>query len=72
MLTMSEHAQPAPSCIMVIFGAGGDLTHRKLIPALYYLASDELLPKQFAIVAVVQCRSSQAASPIPAKAAGPT
>ncbi len=35
---------------MVIFGASGDLTKRKLIPALCNLALDDLLPKQFAIV----------------------
>jgi glucose-6-phosphate 1-dehydrogenase len=35
---------------MVIFGASGDLTKRKLIPALCNLASDGLLSKQFAIV----------------------
>lgn len=44
--------QPAPSCVMVIFGASGDLTKRKLIPALYHLAEDHLLPKAFAIVGV--------------------
>jgi glucose-6-phosphate 1-dehydrogenase len=36
---------------MVIFGATGDLTKRKLIPALCNLAADNLLPKQFAIIA---------------------
>jgi glucose-6-phosphate 1-dehydrogenase len=35
---------------MVIFGASGDLTKRKLIPALYNLAKDKLLARQFAIV----------------------
>ena len=35
---------------MVIFGASGDLTHRKLIPALYNLAKDNLLPPNFAII----------------------
>jgi glucose-6-phosphate 1-dehydrogenase len=35
---------------MVIFGASGDLTKRKLIPALYNLAKDHLLPQQFAII----------------------
>ncbi len=41
---------PAPPCVMVIFGATGDLTKRKLIPALYNLAKSRLLPEQFAIV----------------------
>ncbi len=42
--------RPADPCIMVIFGAGGDLTSRKLIPALYNLAKAELLSREFAIV----------------------
>jgi glucose-6-phosphate 1-dehydrogenase len=37
-------------CVMVIFGASGDLTHRKLVPALYNLAYDGLLPPGFSIV----------------------
>jgi glucose-6-phosphate 1-dehydrogenase len=39
------------SCTLVLFGATGDLTRRKLIPALYSLAVQELLPERFAIVA---------------------
>ena len=39
-------------CAMVIFGAGGDLTKRKLMPALYNLAKSNLLPDQFAVVGV--------------------
>lgn len=39
------------SCILVIFGATGDLTARKLIPALYNLARDGQLPTHFACVA---------------------
>ena len=34
----------AEACSVVIFGATGDLTHRKLIPALYNLAVDGELP----------------------------
>lgn len=37
-------------CIMVIFGASGDLTARKLLPALYNLAKEGQLPPQFACV----------------------
>ena len=37
---------------MVIFGATGDLTKRKLLPALYNLAQQDFLPKDFAIVGV--------------------
>jgi glucose-6-phosphate 1-dehydrogenase len=38
------------ACIMVIFGASGDLTKRKLFPALYSLAFRQLLPENFAVV----------------------
>lgn len=41
---------PAGPCILVIFGATGDLTKRKLIPALYNLARQHLLPDNFAVV----------------------
>src|SRR3984957_860330 len=37
-------------CVMVIFGFTGDLTRRKLIPALYNLASQQLLSREFAVV----------------------
>jgi glucose-6-phosphate 1-dehydrogenase len=43
---------PAGPCAMVLFGAGGDLTKRKLLPAVYNLAKSKLLPEQFAIVGV--------------------
>ena len=40
--------------ILVIFGASGDLTKRKLLPALFHLRQNNLLPKQFAIVGVAR------------------
>jgi glucose-6-phosphate 1-dehydrogenase len=40
----------APPCAVVIFGASGDLTSRKLVPALYDLALQRLLPPEFAVV----------------------
>src|SRR5213594_5220750 len=46
---LSTRAVPQP-CTIVIFGATGDLTHRKLIPALYNLAADGDLPPAVAIV----------------------
>ena len=39
-----------PECSLVIFGASGDLTKRKLMPALYQLALDRRLPSAFSIV----------------------
>jgi glucose-6-phosphate 1-dehydrogenase len=38
------------SCVMVIFGATGDLTKRKLLPALYNLAKAKLLSRKFALI----------------------
>jgi glucose-6-phosphate 1-dehydrogenase len=46
----SETAPPAPPNVMVIFGAGGDLTKRKLIPALFHLCNGGLLPDTFAVL----------------------
>ncbi|MCL2318925.1 MAG: glucose-6-phosphate dehydrogenase [Treponema sp.] len=40
------------SAAMVIFGGTGDLTHRKLMPALYNLVHNGLLPDTFAVVSV--------------------
>lgn len=40
----------APPCAIVIFGASGDLTRRKLIPALYSLAASGLLPPETAVL----------------------
>jgi glucose-6-phosphate 1-dehydrogenase len=48
--TTDSTALPAGPCALVIFGAAGDLTRRKLIPALYNLAAARLLPDEFAIV----------------------
>ncbi|PYS26659.1 MAG: glucose-6-phosphate dehydrogenase [Acidobacteria bacterium] len=44
----------SPPCIMVIFGAAGDLTKRKLIPALYNLKEGDLLSDSFAVIGVAR------------------
>ncbi len=49
---MAESNQTADPCVMIIFGATGDLTKRKLFPALYNLAKDDYLPDRFAIIGV--------------------
>jgi len=41
-------------CVMVIFGAAGDLTRRKLIPSLYNLAKHNLLSREFAVVGIAR------------------
>src|SRR5579862_9410410 len=51
----AEHEQvgkAAGPCVMVLFGASGDLTKRKLVPALFNLVKAKLLPKTFAVVGV--------------------
>lgn len=50
LLESNRTSKIAEPCILVIFGATGDLTARKLIPALYNLAKDGLLPAHFACV----------------------
>ncbi len=45
-------------CALVIFGASGDLTQKKLFPALYSLAFRRLLPEQFAVVGVARTEES--------------
>jgi glucose-6-phosphate 1-dehydrogenase len=49
--------RPDP-CALVIFGASGDLTRRKLFPALYALAVRRLLPERFAVVGVARTEQS--------------
>ncbi|MGI8438446.1 MAG: glucose-6-phosphate dehydrogenase [Chthoniobacterales bacterium] len=46
------------ACTIVIFGATGDLTHRKLIPALYNIAADGELPPQVSVVGVARREKS--------------
>jgi glucose-6-phosphate 1-dehydrogenase len=51
--TPQSERTPDP-CIVVIFGASGDLTKRKLLPALYHLEQSGLLPNEFAVVGVAR------------------
>ena len=46
------HGDKAPPCNLVIMGAGGDLTRRLLMPALYNLVRTGLLPDQFSLIGV--------------------
>ena len=41
-------------CILVIIGASGDLTRRKLLPALYNLSRGQRLPARFSVVGVAR------------------
>jgi glucose-6-phosphate 1-dehydrogenase len=49
LLTTNDQLEPT---VFVIFGGGGDLTWRKLVPALFDLSQDRNLPADFAIIAV--------------------
>jgi glucose-6-phosphate 1-dehydrogenase len=49
MSSPKKHTPPEP-CSLVIFGANGDLTRRKLLPALYNLRKEGWLPEEFAII----------------------
>src|SRR5438874_4270973 len=46
----ASRAMPPQSCVLVIFGAPGDLAWRKLLPAVYNLNVDGVLPSHFAVV----------------------
>jgi glucose-6-phosphate 1-dehydrogenase len=65
-MTMTEPAifqgvpVPAPTAI-IIFGASGDLTQRKLIPALYTLDAEKHLPEQYAVIGVARSEFDDAA-----------
>jgi len=48
----------SPPCAVVIFGASGDLTKRKLIPALYNMAKYRVLPEQFFVVGIARREKS--------------
>src|SRR5690242_21106014 len=45
---------PVQPTALVIFGATGDLAHRKLLPALYNLAHEGSLPERFALIGVAR------------------
>ena len=51
----------APPCVLVVYGASGDLTSRKLVPALEELASDRRLSPAFAMVGVARTEMSDEA-----------
>jgi len=42
------------SCVLVIFGASGDLTKRKLVPALWSMFQGRVLPEPFAVIGVAR------------------
>ncbi len=55
---LTGHDRPGDPCTIVIFGASGDLTKRKLLPALYNLKCLKLLPENFAVIGVAVSESN--------------
>ncbi len=54
-LKAAQSAERIPEpCVVVIFGASGDLTKRKLLPALFHLEQSSLLPEKFSVVGVAR------------------
>ena len=56
----SAGTKQAPACTLVIFGAGGDLTRRLLMPSLYNLSGSKLLSDGFKVVGVDRVQQSDA------------
>jgi glucose-6-phosphate 1-dehydrogenase len=54
-MTTAKTKQKKPDpCSFVVFGVTGDLTHRLVIPALYNLAANDLLPEKFCVVGIAR------------------
>ncbi len=54
-MTKDPQAKRKPeNCAFVIFGVTGDLTHRLVMPSLYNLAAENLLPEKFCVVGVAR------------------
>ncbi|HYX30702.1 MAG TPA: glucose-6-phosphate dehydrogenase, partial [Pyrinomonadaceae bacterium] len=52
--TLQTRSHISPPCVLVIFGAAGDLTKRKLVPALCNLRKNNLLPDDFGVIGVAR------------------
>jgi glucose-6-phosphate 1-dehydrogenase len=52
-VTQAKQKKPDP-CSIIIFGVTGDLAHRLVIPALYNLAANDLLPENFCVVGIAR------------------
>jgi glucose-6-phosphate 1-dehydrogenase len=60
-----EALPPVEPCTLVIFGGSGDLARRRLIPALYNLLLDGLLPANFAVVGLGRKQMTDGTSLLP-------
>ena len=57
---LGETRKPVSPCSIVIFGASGDLTARKLIPALYHLYKEKQMPADFRIIGLARREKTDA------------
>jgi len=57
---LSEGRKAVEPCSIVIFGASGDLTERKLVPALYHLFREKQMPPAFCVVGVARREKTDA------------
>ena len=57
-MSPSSPNQKPPATVLVIFGASGDLTARKLVPALYNLFADKYLPDDFIVIGAARSKLS--------------
>jgi glucose-6-phosphate 1-dehydrogenase len=55
-MDVAPPAQPAPPCILVIFGAAGDLARRLLLPSFCHLRQAKLLSEEFAVIGVARAQ----------------
>lgn len=53
-----EDARTPPDTLLIIFGANGDLSKRKLLPALYNLAAEDLLPRNWQVLGTARSEVS--------------
>src|SRR5438105_2647456 len=58
VMTAEQKLSRADPCVLVIFGASGDLTKRLLVPAIYHLKRAELLPDSFSVVGIARTQES--------------
>jgi glucose-6-phosphate 1-dehydrogenase len=57
---LGQGRKPVEPCSIIIFGASGDLTSRKLVPALYHLCKEKQMPPEFRIIGVARREKTDA------------
>ena len=57
---LGQGHKPVEPCSIIIFGASGDLTSRKLVPALYHLCKEKQMPPEFRIIGVARREKTDA------------